>query len=151
MGDREGPAVSFTHLGLTTWAALAPRNCAIGIDAASRNEFTGQYPFHRAFQDGELDAVPAEVVVDAPDAAAAVWSVKEAAVKALGCGFWLVDPLELYVSEWRRIRQGFASRVTLSGRTRQRFMSAELRPLRVCTFREHEVWVSAVVVAGLLV
>lgn len=149
LDGRDGPAVSFTHLGRTTWAALAPRNCAIGIDAASRTEFSGTYPFHRAFHNDELAVVPAELAADIPAAAAAIWSVKEAAVKALGCGFWLADPFELHVSEWRAIRQGFESRVMLSGRAGQRFMPAELRPLRVCTFGGHEVRVSVALVARL--
>lgn len=146
LGDRRGPSVSFTHVGLKTWAALATRDYAIGIDAACGSEFIGDYPFHRAFQDGELDAARSELAVDVSNAAAAIWSAKEATVKALGCGFWLADPREVHVAEWRHARNRFFSRVTLSVRARHRFAFAGVHHVHVRTFSEHGVWVSAAVV-----
>lgn len=149
LGKRRGPAVSFSHLGLKTWAALAVGECAVGIDAACGSEFTGRYPFRRAFHDAELDAVSKEGAVEVADAAAAVWSVKEAAVKALGCGFWKVDPLDVHVGRWTRTGNGFLSMVTLARPGRNRFGRAEA--LRVWTFSDHGVWVSATVLDSSLI
>jgi len=148
LGDRPGPAVSFTHCGLKTWAALATSNCAVGIDAACGSEFSGDYPFHRAFSAEELDAAVMSLDNDVADTAAAVWSAKEAAVKALACGFWLVDPLEVQVTHWSHSTKGFMLRISLSERAAQRFPYVRLHPLRVCTFREDEVWLSVLVIAA---
>lgn len=149
VGKRRGPAVSFSHLGLKTWAALAVGDCAVGIDAACGSEFTGRYPFRRAFHDAELDAVSEEAAVEVADAAAAVWSVKEAAVKALGCGFWKVDPLDVQVGRWTRTGNGFLSKVTVARPGSNRFARAEA--LRVWTFSDNGIWVSATVLDSSLI
>jgi len=146
LGDQPGPAVSFTHCGLKTWAVLATGNCAVGIDAACENEFGGEYPFHRAFSVEELDSAVMSLNNDAANTAAVVWSAKEAAVKALGCAFWLVDPLDVRVGRWSGSGNRFMSKVNLSERAAQRFPSSKFRPLCVRTFREDEVWLSVAVI-----
>ena len=54
LGDREGPAVSFSESGGKLWAALCGDVSDIGIDAVGTNEFPKEYPFHRAFLVQEL-------------------------------------------------------------------------------------------------
>ena len=97
LGETPGPVVSFSHCEGRTWAALAWAR-GVGIDAATPGEFAGSYPLRRAFRPRELSAV-AGFCDSTASAAALLWSIKEASVKALGCGFHLVDPLEVEVGE----------------------------------------------------
>jgi hypothetical protein len=87
-----GPAVSFSQAAGCLWAALAPV-AQVGVDAALPSEFEEGYPLARAFQEAELDWARPLSGGDTAGAAALLWAVKEAAVKALGVGFHLLDPL----------------------------------------------------------
>lgn len=93
-GARSFP-VSFSYSGRRLWAAMTDSPSSVGIDAARADEFPMGYPFARAFRDEEL--MPAMLLIPGgiDTAAAVLWSAKEAAVKALGCGFHLLDPLEI--------------------------------------------------------
>jgi phosphopantetheinyl transferase len=94
--DCEELSISFTHVRGMSWAALC-EGALIGIDAAEFHEFERPYPFHRAFHDDDrLDALKGSVGTT-EGAAALIWSAKEAAVKAAGMGFHLVDPLQVRV------------------------------------------------------
>ena len=78
--------ISFSHLHDETWAAATTIPCLIGIDAAREAEFVGPYPFHKVFHSSELaTGLPT----------ACLWSMKEAVVKALGCGFNALNPLDV--------------------------------------------------------
>ena len=87
-----GPAVSFSQTAGRLWAALAPAG-QVGVDAALPSEFGAGYPWARAFREAELDWARPLSGGDTPGAAALLWALKEAAVKALGVGFHLLDPL----------------------------------------------------------
>lgn len=78
--------ISFSHLEDETWAVAATMPCRIGIDAARTLEFAGAYPFHKVFH-------PSELATGLPPAC--LWSMKEAVVKALGCGFDGLNPLDI--------------------------------------------------------
>jgi hypothetical protein len=56
-------------------------------------EFEASYPLARAFQPAEFDWARPLCGGDTPGAAALLWALKEAAVKALGVGFNFLDPL----------------------------------------------------------
>jgi len=87
-----GPAVSFSQAAGCLWAALTPAG-QVGVDAALPSEFEDGYPWARAFRPAELDwARPLSGGATA-GAAALLWALKEAAVKALGVGFHVLDPL----------------------------------------------------------
>ena len=73
----------------------------IGIDAAEADEFKCPYPFYRAFGKDEFNGVTDLCDGNQAEAAALLWSIKEAAVKAIGCGFHLLDPLEIMTSNFR--------------------------------------------------
>lgn len=96
-----GPRVSFSHCGGFTWAALALGRESVGVDATSPAEFQGPYPFQRAFHSEEWSI--AEKMLPRPEAAALLWSAKEAAVKAWGCGFTLFDPLDVRVKPYSQV------------------------------------------------
>lgn len=87
-----GPAeigVSFSHLSGRLWAAVSDVN-GVGIDASHPGEFTGGYPLARIAESAEL-AVATRLTGTSASAAALLWAVKEAAVKASGQGFHRVD------------------------------------------------------------
>jgi phosphopantetheinyl transferase len=91
LGDQPGPAVSFSQAGGCLWAALASVG-QVGVDAALPSEFEADYPLARAFQPAELDWARPLCNGETAGAAALLWALKEAAVKALGVGFHLLDP-----------------------------------------------------------
>ena len=92
LGGQPGPAVSFSQAAGRLWAALTSTG-QVGVDAALPSEFEAGYPIARAFRDAELDwARPLSGGATA-GAAALLWALKEAAVKALGVGFHFLDPL----------------------------------------------------------
>jgi len=95
-GMRE-PAVSFSHAAGRVWGAMAFCR-GVGIDAELPAAFDGGYPFSRAFRAEELNTAGTLIGDTLPGAAALVWSLKESAVKALGCGFNLFDPLDVEVT-----------------------------------------------------
>ena len=96
LGGKQGPSLSFSHGKERLWGAMCSEG-NIGIDVAYPDEFTGGYPFDRAFSPEELDSAGGLCLNDRARGAALIWSVKEASVKALGTGFHLFDPLEVRV------------------------------------------------------
>ena len=97
LGEHRGPAISFSEGGGKVWAALCEDLSHIGIDVAGTDEFREEYPFHRVFHDQELQHALSLAGGELGSASALLWSVKEAVVKALGCAFHLVDPLQINV------------------------------------------------------
>jgi hypothetical protein len=154
LGDHIGPAISFCASSQNLWAALCGDAHAIGIDAAQSHEFQGKYPFSRVFHPRELRHALKTAEDDLKKAAALLWSVKEAAVKALGCGFHLVDPLQVIVypstggitggpactGAKKNSRYDFP--VGLSEKAVKRFPMAQARPLRVRSVYQGNMWLS---------
>jgi hypothetical protein len=100
---RPGPAVSFSQAAGRVWAALTLTG-QVGVDVALPGEFEPGYPWARAFRPEELDWARSLGGDDTASGAALLWVLKEAAVKALGVGFHLLDPLAVEVvnpSPWR--------------------------------------------------
>ena len=97
LGECKGPAISFSEGGENVWAALCGDGSDIGIDVAGTDEFHRGYPFHRGFHPQELQHTLRLAGGDMAKASALLWSVKEAVVKALGCAFHFVDPLQITV------------------------------------------------------
>jgi hypothetical protein len=96
LGGQSGPAVSFSQAAGRIYAALTPAG-QVGIDAAMPAEFEAGYPMARVFRPAELDWARPLNGGDTPGAAALLWALKEAAVKALGVGFHFLDPLAVEV------------------------------------------------------
>jgi phosphopantetheinyl transferase (holo-ACP synthase) len=149
LGDCEGPAISFSEGGGKTWAALCGDTSKIGIDAAGTDEFPKEYPFHRVFHSQELQLALRLTSGDLKKASALLWSVKEAAVKALGCAFHLVDPRQICVS-----RSGAAEddwhifEACLSGKALLRFPMMASRCLWVRSLFQEKMWLSIALLNG---
>jgi len=92
LGGQPGPAVSFSQAAGRIYAALTPAG-QVGVDAAMPAEFGAGYPMARAFRPAEVDWARPLNDGAAAGAAALLWALKEAAVKALGVGFHFLDPL----------------------------------------------------------
>ncbi len=97
VGGRPGPAVSFSLAGPSLWAVVATAG-SVGVDLAVPGDFAGTYPFARAFQPGEFAWARRHCQGGAAMAAAMLWALKEAAVKALGTGFHRHDPREVEIT-----------------------------------------------------
>ena len=141
-GEYHGPAISFSEGGGKLWAALCGDDSDIGIDVAGTDEFRGEYPFHRVFYADELQHVSRLAGGDVAKASALLWSIKEAVVKALGCGFHLVDPREIYVHPSGEGGDGYTFSVCLSRKTLMRFPKSTGRSLWVKSFPQEKRWLS---------
>jgi phosphopantetheinyl transferase len=139
-GDRR-LAISFSEGGGNVWAALSGEGCEIGIDAAGSDEFQGSYPLHRVFHPEELQHARKLTEGNVAEAAALLWSVKEAVVKALGCGFNLVDPRQITVCRSTG-EGGHIFPVSLSGKALERFYPATGCSLWVRSFLQERAWLS---------
>ncbi|MDD2583244.1 MAG: 4'-phosphopantetheinyl transferase superfamily protein [Desulfuromonadaceae bacterium] len=143
VGKSRGPAISFTEGGGKVWAALCGDESDIGIDVAGGDEFKGAYPFHRVFHPEEFHHALRLADEDPEEASALLWSVKEAVVKALGCGFHLMDPRHLNVyPSGGRIGGGYSFQVDLSGKALERFPTAAGRSLWVRSLPQKKMWFS---------
>ena len=96
LDGQPGPAVSFSQAAGRIYAALTCTG-QVGLDAAMPAEFEAGYPMARAFRPAELDWARPLNDGAAAGAAALLWALKEAAVKALGVGFHFLDPLAVEV------------------------------------------------------
>jgi phosphopantetheinyl transferase len=135
----EGPAVSFAYVRDTMWVAVSRNesNIGIGIDAEESASFRGNYPFHRVFHKGEL-----ECGGEKEDVAALIWSAKEAFVKALGCGFHLVDPLQVRVQPCPGDHGGLLREASLTNDAREKLRVQIQDPIPVRILRYKGMWVS---------
>jgi hypothetical protein len=96
LDGQPGPAVSFSQAAGRIYAAMTCTG-QVGIDAAMPAEFEPGYPMARAFRPTELDWARPLVGGNTSEAAALLWTLKEAAVKALGVGFHFLNPLAVEV------------------------------------------------------
>jgi hypothetical protein len=146
LGAYRGPAISFSEGGGKVWAALCGDESDIGIDAAGTDEFQSDYPFHRVFQAQELQRALRLAGGDLDKAAALLWSIKEAVVKALGCGFHRVDPQQITVypaaGGATGGNGGYNFPVGLSGKALVRFPQAAGRLLWVRSLPQSKMWLS---------
>jgi phosphopantetheinyl transferase (holo-ACP synthase) len=148
LGECRGPAISFSEGGGKVWAALCEDQSDIGIDVAGTDEFQREYPFYRVFHPQELQHALRVAGEDLEKASALLWSIKEAVVKALGCAFHLVDPLQLAVYPSTVGSGGYNFPVSLSENALVRFPLAR-RSLWVRSLPQGEMWLSIALLAGL--
>jgi hypothetical protein len=147
LGEYRGPAISFSDGGGKVWAALCGDESDIGIDVAGADDFQKEYPFHRVFHREELQHALRLAGGELEQASALLWSVKEAVVKALGCGFHLVNPRQItvYPSAVRTVKEadgGYTLPVGLSGKALALFPIAVGRSLWVRSLPQKKMWLS---------
>jgi phosphopantetheinyl transferase len=146
LSEHNGPAISFSECGGKVWAALCGDESDIGIDAAEAAEFRGSYPFHRVFHPQELQHALHLTNGNTEQASALLWSVKEAVVKALGCAFNLVEPLQIAVNpaiaRTDEKLSAYNFRVSLSGKALMRYPLAADGYIRVSSLLEDNIWLS---------
>jgi hypothetical protein len=117
---------------------------------AGTDEFQREYPFHRVFHAQELQHALGLAGGDLEKASALLWSIKEAVVKALGCGFHLVDPRQITVypsvegATGGAVGRdgGYTFPVGLSGKALVRFPIAAGRSLWVRSLPQRKMWLS---------
>ena len=143
-GEYRMPAISFSEGGGHVWAALCGDESDIGIDAATADEFQGEYPLHRVFHDQELQHALRLSGGNLEKAAALLWSIKEAVVKALGCGFHLVAPRQVHVCQsiGGGRGRGYTFPVCLSRQALVRTRTGVDRSLWVRSFPREKMWLS---------
>ena len=95
---------SFSHVPGATWGVASCASDSIGIDAACDSEFLPNYPFQKVFSSEELCLAPP----------ACLWAIKEAVVKARGCGWEGKNPLDVRISREMQV-EGFAVEVRRQG------------------------------------
>lgn len=142
LGEARGPAISFSEGGGKVWAVLCGDAADIGIDAATTDEFQGEYPLHRVFHDQELHHALRLTGGDVAKASALLWSIKEAVVKALGCAFHLAAPRQVHVFPPVEGDRGYTFPVCLSGQTLARYPMGAGRSLWVRSFPQEKMWLS---------
>lgn len=147
LGTFRGPAISFSSCGGKVWAALCGDASDIGIDLATPGEFETEYPLQRVFHDHELDHALRLTAGDLAEASALLWSIKEAVVKAVGCAFHLVTPLQVQVFPSVGESRGFTFPVCLSRGAAGRFPMEIDRPIWVRSFPREKMWFSIAIMS----
>jgi phosphopantetheinyl transferase len=97
LGAAPGPALSLSWSAGRLWGAVGRSGSGLGLDAAAPEEFPSSYPHRRVFKEAEWQAAVTLTAGDGAEAAALLWSVKEAVVKAMGCGFHFAGPKKVHV------------------------------------------------------
>jgi hypothetical protein len=140
-GTESGPSVSFAHLGAGTWGAMCPSSATVGIDVAQAEEFSDGYPFSRVFHEEDLTVTLKKTHDDEKEAAALLWSAKEAIVKAIGCGFHLLDPIDVKVVPWFDEGSEYILRGQVRGRSLGRLPMSMHLDVPISAVREENTWI----------
>jgi phosphopantetheinyl transferase (holo-ACP synthase) len=148
LGEYRGPAISFSEGGGAVWATLCGDESDIGIDVAETDEFQGDYPFHRVFNAEEFQQAVRLAGGDVQEASALLWSIKEAVVKALGCGFHLVEPRDIYVHPAVERDGEYTFPVCLSRKALERLPMGAGRSLWVHSLPRAGMWLSIAFLNG---
>jgi phosphopantetheinyl transferase (holo-ACP synthase) len=148
LGECRGPAISFSESGGAVWAALCGDESYIGIDVAEADEFQGDYPFHRVFNAEEFQQAVRLAGGDVQKASALLWSIKEAVVKALGCGFHLVELRDICVHPAVEEGGEYTFPVCLSRKALERLPMIAGRSLWVRSLPQAKGWLSIALLDG---
>jgi phosphopantetheine--protein transferase-like protein len=148
LGEQRGPAISFSAGGGAAWAALCGDDSDIGLDVAEADEFQSDYPVHRVFSARELQQAVRLTDGDLAQASALLWSVKEAAVKALGCGFHLVAPLDIVVQPALEGDGAYTFVVCLSRKALERWPMGAGCSIWVRALPQGRLWLSLAFLKG---
>ncbi len=146
ISGEEHVSVSFSRCMDRLWACVCRGRCSVGIDASCASEFPDRYPVHRAFHQNERNQLMGRYGLSSQEVTAMVWSVKEAVVKALGCGFRLIDPLDVAV-EWVGMGTAGDWSIRLLSTARKRLATRNDFRVQARTFRLSTQFVSVAITA----
>lgn len=125
-------SVSFSSSDDILYGAIS-RTATLGIDVAAAVEFSGNYPFHRVFQEKELSLVT-PFCGDRSESAAFLWACKEATAKAMGTGFKGISPRSIEITACRPQSTGFVVEIcndanlsASAGRMADRWLALAIR------------------------
>lgn len=139
-------SISFSYGLGEVWGAIANANLTCGIDVAFPLEFLPPYPLQRAFRPGELEILSAFNNFSLSGAAGFLWSAKESLIKALGIGFNLCDPLDLFLVSAKSCDEYFQSYFSFSPAVGSRLGIQDLLPVQTVTRLEGAGFVSLSVI-----
>jgi hypothetical protein len=142
LGATPGPAISFSWSAGRLWAALGRPECGLGVDAAAPREFAGSYPHQRVFRESEWQTAVTLTAGNREEAAALLWSVKEAVVKAWGCGFHFLSPRQVEVQVAGPGEHGYLWHGCLGNPDRDGPLPEGREPCPAVSVRLKEVWLS---------
>ena len=142
MGAAPGPALSFSWSTGRLWAAVGRSESDLGLDVAAPREFAGSYPHRRVFTEAEWREAVTLTAGNQEEAAALLWSVKEAVVKARGCGFHFLSPRQVEVQFAVQGEHGYLWQGYLENPGLGRTIPGGQQPCPVVSVRLKEVWLS---------
>jgi phosphopantetheinyl transferase len=136
-----GPSISFSYHNSKVWGAMCeiPHQC--GIDVASSSEFDEKFPLQKIFLPKEItEAIQFAGSIES--ALALLWSAKESVVKAAGCGFHLIDPIEVCLEFIHNCNdvQNMNAHIRESSNPARSHRVSDL--FKVGSFRHDEEWIS---------
>ncbi len=143
LGAAPGPALSFSWSAGRLWGAVSSSESALGLDAAAPGEFAGSYPHQRVFMEAEWQAAVTLTAGNPEEAAALLWSVKEAVVKARGCGFHFLSPRQVEVQFAGPGEHGYLWRGYLGNPAPHGTLPGSREACPAVSVRLNEVWLSA--------
>jgi phosphopantetheinyl transferase len=142
LGAVSGPALSFSWGAGRLWAAVGRSERGLGLDAAAPGEFTGSYPYQRVFMAAEWQSAVTLTAGNREEAAALLWSVKEAVVKARGCGFHFLSPRQVQVLFAGRGEHGYLWHGCLGNPDPEGILPGGREACPAVSVRLKEVWLS---------
>jgi hypothetical protein len=144
IGKFMGMAVSFSRVSDMLWEALSGPGNHLGMDVARAEEFEGNYPSHRAFHPEELCSSMLDVH-GIQESAAMLWSVKEAAVKALGVGFGLLGPLDIRIESLEDRITHYIPRIFIAYGSLRRIGLHSSPCMNIISFNHAGTWASVAI------
>jgi phosphopantetheinyl transferase len=132
LNSQQSIAISFSSIGQEVWAAVTQAD-ALGIDVETPQNFRAPYPYDRVFQADEFQQV-SSFCTNKEDAAALLWSCKEAAMKNRGTGFHFMDPRDVRICSC--VQKGYCTYAVI-------VTTPEKVP--VVVMREHHLWLALAV------
>lgn len=137
-----GPSVSFSYSGARLWASLCTHFEHFGLDAALPVDFGLDYPVRRVFEDEEYERCLDLTSACPSEAAALLWSAKEAVAKAAGYGFRLFSPLDVKVFPKPDSSSPFEFFSYISKPGRMKAKIFKNAPILVKSFKSRTEWIS---------
>ena len=142
LGAAPGPALSFSWSAGRLWAAIGRSGSGLGLDAAAPEEFAEPYPHQRVFLEAEWQTAITLAAGDPAEGAALLWSVKEAVVKANGCGFHFFSPREVKVQFTAPGENGYLWSGCLENPDQDGNLPGGWEPCPAVSVRLQEVWLA---------